>query len=304
MADIAERLAADRPGRARAAGRLRGVVRATCSSGARRQRRVRRQDDVELLRRLPRPHRASCRASGTATFTEALDEVFPNLRIIFVRRRDKVAQAVSLWKAIQTQQWRNEADERDATARGRVRLRALEHLVDELHRWDARWEDWFHATGREPIRVIYEEFVDARAATVGRVLDALGIDPPEPDGRGPMKRQADDLSHDWVARFRDDDAEHSRTSDWLDGSCKGSRPLEPLIYWPDAMCVSRRGSRARPAPTLRCWQSQRLDVDAFVVDRGSTTSTSLWSAWIALRTPKPNVGMSQCPEVAAVGRHR
>ena len=36
--------------------------------------------------------------------------MFPNLRIIFVRRRDKVAQAVSLWKAIQTQQWRNEAE--------------------------------------------------------------------------------------------------------------------------------------------------------------------------------------------------
>ena len=73
---------------------------------------------------------------------------------------------------------------RDANpAGGRVRLSTrCKHLVDELHRWDARWEDWFHATGREPIRVIYEEFVDARAATVGRVLDALGIDPPEPDG--------------------------------------------------------------------------------------------------------------------------
>ena len=58
--------------------------------------------------------------------------------------------------------------------------RAIEHLLNELHRWDAHWEDWFHATGREPIRVIYEEFVESRAATVGRVLDALGIDPPEP----------------------------------------------------------------------------------------------------------------------------
>src|SRR5262245_35509837 len=35
---------------------------------------------------------------GGVPFTKALDEVFPNLRVIFVRRRDKVAQAVSLWK--------------------------------------------------------------------------------------------------------------------------------------------------------------------------------------------------------------
>jgi LPS sulfotransferase NodH len=111
-----------------------------------------------------------------------------------------------LWKAIQTQQWRNEAeDERDERTAG-YDYDALKFLVDELHRWDARWEDWFSATGREPIRVIYEEFVHSRAATVGRVLDALGIDPPEPDGDRPMKRQADDLSSHWVARFRDDEA--------------------------------------------------------------------------------------------------
>ena len=30
----------------------------------------------------------------------------------------------------------------------------------------------------------------------------LGIDPPEPAGQGPMKRQADDLSRDWVERYR------------------------------------------------------------------------------------------------------
>jgi LPS sulfotransferase NodH len=144
---------------------------------------------------------------GELRFTEALDELFPRLRIIFVRRRDKLGQAVSLWKAIQTQQWRDETEgERDQSS-ATYDYDALKFLVDELHRWDARWEDWFYATGREPIRVIYEEFVEKRAATVGRVLDALGVDPPEPQGeRGPMKRQSDNLSQDWVARFRDDDA--------------------------------------------------------------------------------------------------
>jgi LPS sulfotransferase NodH len=138
------------------------------------------------------------------TFNEALDQVFPNLHLVFVRRRDKVAQAVSLWKAIQTQHWRNEVEVDPIPRAATYDYEALRHLLDELHRWDARWEDWFHATGREPIRVIYEDFVGSRAATVGRVLDALGIDPPEPDGR-PMRRQADELSRDWVDRFRADD---------------------------------------------------------------------------------------------------
>jgi LPS sulfotransferase NodH len=146
------------------------------------------------------------------TLDQALCEVLPNLRVVFVRRRDKVAQAVSLWRAIQTQQWRNEVElNGDDPGEAAYDYRALRHLLDELHRWDARWEDWFHATGREPIRVIYEEFADSRAATVGRVLDSLGIDPPEPNhGRGPMRRQADDRSRDWVERFQQDDsARHS-----------------------------------------------------------------------------------------------
>jgi trehalose 2-sulfotransferase len=150
------------------------------------------------------------------SFNERLEAVFPGLQIIFMRRRDKVAQAVSLWKAIQTQQWRTEsesgAEEVDADEVPGVEYdyRAIEHLLNELHRWDARWEDWFHATGREPIRVFYDEFTVSRAATIGRVLDALGIDPPAPEGKKPMRRQADDRSRDWVARFRTDSEHRQR----------------------------------------------------------------------------------------------
>jgi LPS sulfotransferase NodH len=153
---------------------------------------------------------------GDLTFNQTLHAVFPRLKIIFIRRRDKVAQAVSLWKAIQSQQWRTESEsesedaEFDEAPEVQYDYRAIEHLRNELHRWDADWEDWFHATGREPIRVFYDEFTVSRAATIGRVLDALGIDPPAPEGKKPMKRQADDLSSDWVARFRAEREQHQR----------------------------------------------------------------------------------------------
>jgi LPS sulfotransferase NodH len=163
---------------------------------------------VELLRRLPGTV-AELPGLADVRFDDALREIFPRLRIIFVRRRDKVPQAVSLWKAIQTQQWRTDSEVDDDGAQDPPSptvgydFEAIQFLLDQLHRWDARWEDWFHATGREPIRVFYEEFVDTRAATIGRVLDDLGIDPPEPPGQR-MKRQADDVSRDWVSRFRHD----------------------------------------------------------------------------------------------------
>jgi trehalose 2-sulfotransferase len=153
---------------------------------------------------------------GDVTFNEALDEIFPRLRIIFVRRRDKVPQAVSLWKAIQTQQWRTDSETTDGRPSSPMPelsydFEAIGYLLEQLHRWDARWEDWFHATEREPIRVFYEEFVESRAVTVGRVLDELGIGPPEPDGPRRMQRQADEISRDWVARFRRDSEAQLRT---------------------------------------------------------------------------------------------
>lgn len=152
---------------------------------------------------------------GDLSFNERLDAVFPNLKIVFMRRRDKVAQAVSLWKAIQTQQWRTESEsdtepvEADEEPGVGYDYEAIEYLLNELHRWDARWEEWFHATGREPIRVFYDEFTVSRAATIGRLLDALGIDPPAPEGE-PMKRQADNRSRDWVSRFRSDSEHRQR----------------------------------------------------------------------------------------------
>jgi LPS sulfotransferase NodH len=153
---------------------------------------------------------------GDLSFNQRLDAIFPGLKIIFMRRRDKVAQAVSLWKAIQTQQWRTESesdsepvDADDAPGVG-YDYEAIEYLLNQLHLWDARWEEWFHATGREPIRIFYDEFTVSRAATIGRVLDALGIDPPAPEGKKPMKRQADDRSRDWVARFRSDSEHRQR----------------------------------------------------------------------------------------------
>ena len=212
LADIAERLAPTDPGQPEQPGDFEGwfayaLRRGTSRNGVFGAKMMWNYFDDFRGRVMELP------GLGEVTFNQALESLFPQLRVIFVRRRDKVAQAVSLWKAIQTLQWRNSVEISSNDWPAQYDYRALKHLVDELHRWDARWEDWFHATGREPIRVIYEEFVNTRAATVGRVLDALGIDPREPAGHtGPMTRQADNLSQDWVARFRQDDADRQFTA--------------------------------------------------------------------------------------------
>ena len=209
MQDIAERLPATDPGRPEQVGEFAGwfeyaLHRGTTPNGVFSSKMMWNYfDDFRARIR-------ELRGLEQLTFHQALDEIFPQLRIVFVRRRDKVAQAVSLWRAIQTQRWRTEDISNDA-AEAWYDYRAIKHLVAELHGWDAKWEDWFQVTGRQPVRVIYEEFVGSRAATVGRVLDALGIPPRElaVNGKGPMRRQADDLSQGWVDRYRQEDLERT-----------------------------------------------------------------------------------------------
>ena len=204
--DIAERLPPIDPGRPEQAGEFAGwfayaIHRGTTPNGVFSSKMMWNYFDDFRVR-----VRELAGMEGL-TFNLALDRIFPNLRIVFVRRRDKVAQAVSLWRAIQTQKWRQAEDSRLQDPEAQYDYRAIKHLVEELHRWDAKWGDWFHATGRQPVRVIYEEFLEGRAATLGRVLDALRIPPRQltADGKGAMRRQADVVSQDWVHRFRQED---------------------------------------------------------------------------------------------------
>jgi len=99
FADISARLAPLDPGRPEDPGEFEGwfsyvLQRGTSRNGVFGAKMMWNyfDDFRERIRELPGLH--------DLTFHEALGEVFPRLRIVFVRRRDKVAQAVSLWRAI------------------------------------------------------------------------------------------------------------------------------------------------------------------------------------------------------------
>ena len=201
---------ADGAGTAGAARGVRTVVALRAPAGHHSQWCLRRQDDVELPRRNSGSGWRSSRVWATCRSTSASRPSFPDSRSSSSGGATRWRRPSPLWKAIQTRQWRTESEtgsqevDTDGAPDVDYDYQAIEYLLKELHQWDAHWEDWFHATGREPIRVFYDEFTVSRAGTIGRVLDALGVDPPAPEGKKSMKRQADDLSEDWVTRFRTD----------------------------------------------------------------------------------------------------
>ena len=133
-----------------------------------------------------------------------LDRSFPDLRYVQITRRDKVRQAVSLWKAVQTQAWR-------AGAGGGERVepvfsfRAINFLVRQLTAHDASWDAYFLGLGARPLKVTYEELAEAPEPVIARVLEHL--DNPVPDDLrldGPsLTVQADERSEEWIRRFEE-----------------------------------------------------------------------------------------------------
>jgi len=142
----------------------------------------------DLAARLGRP-------AGAALLAER----FPDPRYVHVTREDKVAQAVSLWRAVQTREWRagDVVDRDQAVYHGG----AIAHLTAQLTEHDDAWRAWFAEQGIEPLTVRYEDLAGDPPGVAADVLDRVGLGPaeiPEP----PLRRQGDDRSARWVERAR------------------------------------------------------------------------------------------------------
>lgn len=138
-----------------------------------------------------------------------LNAAFGCTRFVYLRRDDVVAQAVSWLRAEQTGAWYvGGAGEISGGGGGRApsfdadRIGRFESTIREHN---AAWEEWFAGVGVHPYRVSYEE-LDADMAGVTRgVLGFLGLDLPA--GRAILprhERQADELSEEWIERYRRD----------------------------------------------------------------------------------------------------
>jgi trehalose 2-sulfotransferase len=141
---------------------------------------------------------------------ELLERLFDGPRYVRVTRRDKVRQAVSMWRALQTRSWRLERDPGDhSPAVLQYRYEGINHLVQMLHEEDRAWDEFFAAHGATVHSVAYEDDLEVdRDATVRAVLEFIGVTPPTGwQAVELLKRQADALSDDWVAAYHRDVAQ-------------------------------------------------------------------------------------------------
>jgi len=135
--------------------------------------------------------------------------IFPNLHYIRIVRRDKVRQAVSLWRAIQTWSWKHEkassptSTSLHSSSELIFNYAAIDHLVRRIQAHEDAWERYFSANAIQPFSVVYEDLKDAYEITAVQILHYLNISLPKQVAfaERKMKQQADTLSEQWVARY-------------------------------------------------------------------------------------------------------
>ncbi len=148
------------------------------------------RDFVRLARRSGRAGVAPCEVPAS---------VFPHLRrYVWIQRHDTTSQAVSLWKALQTQQWRRDSDDELGGKGLRFSFTAVDHLKLRIDEHNAAWQDFFDECGIEPVRIVYEELAEDYESIVPRLLQEIGVQTPENFSveKPRMKRQADELSQE------------------------------------------------------------------------------------------------------------
>ncbi|MEZ5794405.1 Stf0 family sulfotransferase [Albidovulum sp.] len=155
---------------------------------------------LAALIEIAHPGRGSDRARFEAAFGEVL--------YIRLARQDRLAQAVSLVKAVQTGLWHVAPDGREIERLAPPRppvydAEAIGRTLARLEAEDAGWLGWFAAAGVTPLRIGYEALAANPAAEIGRICDALGLAAPAPGTLRPgVAPLADATNSAWIARFR------------------------------------------------------------------------------------------------------
>jgi LPS sulfotransferase NodH len=144
---------------------------------------------------------------------DLLEALFGPAHYVWIRRRDKVRQAISLWRALQTRAWRREGQAGAGDADELIySFEAIEHLRRRLDQDDRAWGRFFAGVGIRPLELQYEDDVAPDpGVAVAAVLKHLGIE--VPTGWAPstaMVRQADGVNDIWRAGYDRDAARLNR----------------------------------------------------------------------------------------------
>ena len=126
---------------------------------------------------------------------------FPNIRFVWIYRRDLLGQAISFALAKQTKKFRSY--ESGEAVEPVYERRQIEALMARITQEDAAWRNYFAKTGMEPFRLSYEDFATRPMPylrSIGHLVEAR-INEELPAAAARMKVQRNEINERWRERF-------------------------------------------------------------------------------------------------------
>ncbi|MEL6269270.1 MAG: Stf0 family sulfotransferase, partial [Chloroflexota bacterium] len=140
---------------------------------------------------------------------DLLTHFFPQQRYLYIYRQDKVRQAISALRAIQTKLNHLHTDapeERAAKLQENLQYnpqRLAHHLLIDIVENEYRWQQFFEKYDLNPLTIRYETFTADYENTLRRVLETLDLPDTENAviGEPPLQKLADEITDEWYERF-------------------------------------------------------------------------------------------------------
>ena len=123
---------------------------------------------MESLREIPGNKRLDDR--------QLLGAYFPGLQLIYIKREDKLAQAISLLKAMQSAIWHNNARTREQADPIHFSWTAIHNLITDLEQQESQWERFIRKSGLPSMPVIYEDLIRDKRGVLNTVLSFTGVE--------------------------------------------------------------------------------------------------------------------------------
>lgn len=139
------------------------------------------------------------------TGAELVAELFNRPKYIWMRRRNRVEQAISWTMACQTGVWAQKAgikSQLDPTPK--FDFRVIDEWCNRIAAHEASWAKYFRQSSIEPLVLFYEDVVDCHRAAAERVFEFLALplphrmEIPAPE----VEKQGNEMSAQWAASYR------------------------------------------------------------------------------------------------------
>ena len=127
-------------------------------------------------------------------------KALPELKYIFIDRKNRLRQAISYLKGLQAKAWKKQ--DVDPSQKFIFKFREIKRFIRELEKESLDWKEFFKKNNIRPFVIYYEDLVKNKKKVIFSLLRYLNSDVKNVKIRTDMQKQADFQTEIWVLRYK------------------------------------------------------------------------------------------------------